>query len=114
MPGMAEPDIAIDIAGAATGRTQARTLKGDGFAPRARLAGRTAGLIGLDAGVTACVGLASYAMLNPAREVTATHVVLPMACLTISLILCFFERGLYDAAEVMSRTLPWRKICVAW
>ena len=34
---------------------------------------------------------------------------IPMACLAVCVILSFFERGLYDAPEIMSRVLPWRK-----
>jgi polysaccharide biosynthesis protein PslA len=111
---MAEPDIAIDIATTASGLAADQGDRSDRFAPRARLAGRTARLIGLDAAVTACTGLVCFAIFNPAREVTSSHVVLPMTSLTVCLILSFFERGLYDAAEVMSRELPWRKISLAW
>jgi polysaccharide biosynthesis protein PslA len=114
MPGMAEPDIAIDIASAASGLSEVQDKQTPPFAPRARLAGRTARLIGLDATVTACAGLLSFATFDQAREVTSSHVVLPMVCLTVCLILSFFERGLYDAQEVMSRELPWRKITPAW
>ena len=54
MPGMAEPDIAIDIAKSAPGMTEVLDNRAALFAPRARLAGRTARLIGLDAAVTSC------------------------------------------------------------
>ena len=84
------------------------------FAPRARLAGRTARLIGLDAAVTAGTAVLCFIAFNSAREITTSHVVLPMVCLTLCLILSFFERGLYDAPEVMSRALPWRKFSLAW
>lgn len=114
MPGMAEPDIAIDIVTPAAGLAEVQDKQVPVFAPRARLAGRTARLIGLDAAMTAGTAVLCYVAFNSAREVTASHVVLPMVCLTLSLILSFFERGLYDAPEVMTRSLPWRKISLAW
>jgi polysaccharide biosynthesis protein PslA len=114
MPGMAEPDIAIDVANSAPGVSALQDNHTLRFAPRARLAGRTARLIGLDAAVTACAGFLCFAMFNQAWELTSSRVVIPMACLTVSLILSFFERGLYDPPEVMSRELPWRKIVLAW
>ena len=114
MPSMAEPDIAIDIAAATSGLTEVQSKRHPSLAPRARLAARTAALIGLDAAVTACTAIICFAIFNPIREVTSSHVVLPMVCLTVCLIFSFFERGLYDAPEVMSLNLPWRKISVAW
>ncbi len=114
MPGMAEPDIAIDIVTSPPGLSGVQEDHMPLFAPRARLAGRTARLIGLDAAVTAATAMLCFVAFNSAREVTSSHVVLPMVCLTLCLILSFFERGLYDAAEVMSRTMPRRKIGLAW
>jgi Undecaprenyl-phosphate glucose phosphotransferase len=114
MPGMAEPDIAIDINASASAVSDVNNNHATLFAPRARLAGRTARLIGLDAAVTACAAMLCFAMFNPARQVTSSHVVIPMACLTVCLILSFFERGLYNAPEIVSRELPWRKITLAW
>jgi Undecaprenyl-phosphate glucose phosphotransferase len=114
MPGMAEPDIAIDIANSASALSEVQGNAALAFAPRARLAGRTARLIGLDAAATACSASLCFIAFNPAREVTSSHVVLPMLSLTLCLILSFFERGLYDAHEVMSREMPWRKIGLAW
>jgi Undecaprenyl-phosphate glucose phosphotransferase len=114
MPGMAEPDIAIDIADGTSELSAVRDDQSARFAPRARLAGRTARLIGLDAAVTAYTGIVCFAIFNPARHISSSRVVLPMACLTVCMILSFFERGLYDAPEVMSRELPWRKIILAW
>jgi Undecaprenyl-phosphate glucose phosphotransferase len=114
MPGMAEPDIAIDIAKLAPGMREVLDSHSALFAPRARLAGRTARLIGLDAAVTSCSAFLCFAIFNPARELTSSPVVIPMACLTVCLILSFFERGLYDAPEIMSRVLPWRKVALAW
>ncbi len=114
MPGMAEPDIAIDVVTSASGLSQVPNNNTPLLMPRARLAGRTARLIGLDAATTACSAFLCFALFNPLREVSSGHVVLPMASLTVCLILSFFERGLYDAAEVVSRELPWRKISLAW
>jgi polysaccharide biosynthesis protein PslA len=114
MPGMAEPDIAIEIVTSASSLSEVEDNKTPLFAPRARLAGRTARLIGLDAAMTAGAAVLCFVAFNSAREVTSSHVVLPMVCLTLCLILSFFERGLYDAPEVMSRALPWRKISLAW
>jgi len=114
MPGMAEPDIAIDIVNATAGMSAVGTGNTNLFAPRARLAGRTARLIGQDAAVTACMAFLCFAMFNPPRQFTSSPVVIPMACLTVCLILSFFERGLYNAPEIVSRELPWRKIALAW
>jgi polysaccharide biosynthesis protein PslA len=114
MPGMAESDIAIDIVTSASGLSEVQDKQTPLFAPRARLAGRTAGLIGLDAAATACTAVLCFVIFNSAREATSSHVVLPMACLTVCLILSFFERGLYDAPAVMSREMPWGKIGLAW
>ncbi len=114
MPGMADPDIAIDIGRSAPGVTDDQDSPPARFAPRARLAGRTARLIGLDAAVTSCSAFLCFALFNPARELTSSPVVIPMACLTVCLILSFFERGLYDAPEIVSRMLPWRKVTLAW
>jgi Undecaprenyl-phosphate glucose phosphotransferase len=111
---MAEPDIAIDIVTSASGLSEVPENHTPLFAPRARLAGRTARLIGLDAAMTAGAAMLCFVAFNSAREATSSHVVLPMVCLTLCLILSFFERGLYDASEVMSRTLPWRKLSLAW
>ncbi len=114
MPAMAEPDIAIDIVTATAGHPEVQDNQPPLFAPRARLAGRTARLIGLDAAVTAGSAMLCFVAFNSVHEVTSSHVVLPMVCLTLCLILSFFERGLYDAAEVMNRALPLRKISLAW
>ena len=110
MPGMAEPDIAIDYP------TSASNVLGDRgtFAPRARLAGRTARLIGLDAAVTAIVAFACFATFNPARQFSSSPVVIPMAFLSVCVILSFLERGLYAPPEIVSRQLPWRTIMLAW
>jgi Undecaprenyl-phosphate glucose phosphotransferase len=114
MPGMAEPDIAIDIVNPASALSEVQDNATLAFAPRARLAGRTARLIGLDAATTACSAMLCFVAFNPPREVTSPHVVLPMVSLTLCLILSFFERGLYDGHEVMSRVMPWRKVGLAW
>jgi Undecaprenyl-phosphate glucose phosphotransferase len=111
---MAEPDIAIDLASPTSGLADVLDSRASRFAPRARLAGRTARLIGLDAATTAFAGLLCYATFNPVREITSAAVMLPLVCLTVCLILSFFERGLYDASEVMSRDVPWRKLVMAW
>src|SRR6202012_3761533 len=106
--------VAIDIAKPASDASKVPDHYPALFAPRARLAGRTARLIGLDAAVTSCSAFLCFAIFNPARELTSSPVVIPMACLTVCLILSFFERGLYDASEIMSRALPWRKVALAW
>jgi polysaccharide biosynthesis protein PslA len=114
MPGMAEPDIAIDIGNSAPSTAEVLDNHATLFAPRARLAGRTARVIGLDATATAGAAFLCFAIFNPARELTSSPVVIPMACLTVSLILSFSERGLYHPPEIVSRSLPWRKVALAW
>lgn len=113
MPGMAEPDIAIDIVPASSGMSEVHDSH-HLFAPRPRLATLTLGLIGLDATVTACAAFLCFSIFNPARQLTASAVVIPMACLTVCLSLSFFERGLYAPMEVVSRELPLRKLGLAW
>lgn len=114
MPGMAEPDIAIDIVSTASPLSEVRDAQSSHFPPRPRLAARTLRLIGLDAAVSACAAFLCFAMFNPARQFSSSAVVIPMACLTICLSLSFFERGLYAAPEIVSRQLPWRTIILAW
>lgn len=114
MPGMAEPDIAIDIVASASGLTEVLDTTTNRFTQRPRLAARTLRLIGLDAAVTAIAAFACFAMFQPIGHVTTSPVVIPMACLTVSLILSFVERGLYAPAEIVSRAMPWRRITVGW
>jgi Undecaprenyl-phosphate glucose phosphotransferase len=111
MPGVAEPDIAIDIVPSAAALADVHDTL---FVPRPRLASLTLGLIGLDAAVTACSAFLCYALFSSARSITSSSVVVPMACLTVCLSLSFFERGLYAPPEVVSRELPWRKLVLAW
>jgi hypothetical protein len=114
MPGMAEPDIAIDIVSSGS-MSEVRDTPPDHFAPRPRLAGLTLSLIGLDATVTVCAAFLCYILFDyPAGSIASSSVVIPMACLTVCLTLSFFERGLYSPPEIVSRQLPWRKIILAW
>jgi polysaccharide biosynthesis protein PslA len=114
MPGMAEPDIAIDIVSSGS-MSEVRDTPPDHFAPRPRLAGLTLSLIGLDATVTVCAAFLCYILFGyPAGSIASSSVVIPMACLTVCLTLSFFERGLYSPPEIVSRQLPWRKIILAW
>jgi Undecaprenyl-phosphate glucose phosphotransferase len=112
MPGMAEPDIAIDIITSAPGFSEVQNAAS--FAPRVRLACRTARLIGLDAAVSVIAAFVCFAMFNPVRQFTSAPVVIPMAALAVCVILSFLERGLYAPSEIVSRELPWRKITLAW
>jgi polysaccharide biosynthesis protein PslA len=114
MPGMAEPDIAIDIVASASGLTEVMDTGNNSSTSRPRLAARTLRLIGLDAAVTAITAFACFAMFHPIGQFTSSPVVIPMACLTVSLILSFFERGLYAPQEIVSRDLPWGRITVGW
>ena len=114
MPGMAEPDIAIDIVSSASGKSEVRQNRTTVFAPRPRLAARALRLIGLDATITAGSAFLCFAMFHPARLFASSPVVLPMACLTVCLVLSFTERGLYAPAEIVSRRLPWPKFAWAW
>jgi polysaccharide biosynthesis protein PslA len=114
MPEMAEPDIAIDIVPSAAGVPEVRENHTPVLLPRPRLACRTLRLIGLDAAVTASAAFLCFAMFNPARQFTASPVVIPLACLTVGLILSLCERGLYAPPEIVSHELPWRRIALAW
>ncbi len=114
MPGMAEPDIAIDIVSSALGMSEVTTGPIVGSAPRLRLASLTLRLVALDAFVTAAAALLCYVLFNSIGRVTSGSVVIPLACLTVGMSLSFFERGLYAPAEVVSRQPPWKRIVVAW
>jgi hypothetical protein len=87
MPGMAEPDIAMDIVASASGMSEVDQVPSHLFAPRPRLASLTLGVIGLDAAVTACSAFLCYALFNPAGRFTSPSVVIPMASLIICVIL---------------------------
>jgi Undecaprenyl-phosphate glucose phosphotransferase len=114
MPGMAESDIAIDIVTSPSGKSEVRQNQTTVFTPRPRLAARALRLIGLDATITAGSAFLCFAMFHPARLFASSPVVLPMACLTVCLVLSFTERGLYAPAEIVSRRLPWPKFAWAW
>jgi Undecaprenyl-phosphate glucose phosphotransferase len=114
MPGMAEPDIAIDIVSAASDFTGAQDNRTHVFAPRPRLALRILALAGLDAVVTALSAMVCYAMFASPWQITSSAVAIPMALLTICQSLSFLERGLYSLPEIVCRDLPYRKLAVAW
>jgi len=109
MPGMADPDIAIDIDPSISGATGVYDTGTHPFAPRPRLASRTLGLIALDA--TVCSGAA--VICHRALD-TPSLAVVPIACLTLCLCLSFFERGLYAPSEVINRDPSWRRLVLAW
>ena len=110
MPGMAEPDIAIDIVPTASSMSEASSL----FAPRPRLAMRTIRLIGMDAAITALAAFACFAVFEPVSRFTSPPAIIAVVSLTVSLILSFFERGLYAPAEVVSREFAWRRATAGW
>lgn len=114
MPGMAEPDIAIDIVSSSSGMTKVQDVTPHFSTQRPQVAAHTLRLVGMDAVVTACAAFLCYALLSPVGKMTSSSVVIPMACLTVSLSFSFFERGLYAPREIVSRELPWRRITVAW
>jgi Undecaprenyl-phosphate glucose phosphotransferase len=106
MPSMAEPNIAIDIVPAASSMSEAKPP----FTPRPRLAIRTIRLILLDAGITAIAAFACFALFQPSARLAIIAVV----SLTVSVILSFFERGLYAPADVVSREFAWRRTTAGW
>lgn len=114
MPGVAEPDIALDIVASTSGLAEVFGTSINPSAHRPKLVGRTLRLIGLDALVTAIAAVACFAMFQPMEQFTSLAVALPVACLTISLVLSFFERGLYSPSEVVARNLPWRRVIGGW
>ncbi len=114
MPGMAEPDIAIDIVSSASRMSEVHDVIGDHLTPRPRLAIRTLGLVCLDASVTATFVLLSFCLFHPVHEIASSVALVPAACITLCMILSFLERGLYAAAEVANRKLAWRKMALAW
>ena len=114
MPGMAEPDIAIDIAPSVLGISGNSDTPTFVSGPRPRLVSLTLSLIGLDALVAGCAVGLCYALFMPATRVSISAAAIPLACLTICMSLSFFERGLYAAAQILSREVPWQKIAGAW
>jgi Undecaprenyl-phosphate glucose phosphotransferase len=115
MPGLAEPDLAIDIVSSASATSADQENQHQHpFAPRPRLAGLTIGLIGLDGAVTACTAFLCYTLFNPDREFYSSYVIITISCLTVCLSLSFFERGLYTPPEIVSREVPWRRIMLGW
>jgi Undecaprenyl-phosphate glucose phosphotransferase len=112
MPSVAEFHSAVDLAAApifgiddAAGQTAPN---------RHPLAMRTLALIGLDAGVTACIASLCYVSINPARPLSAPAVTIPLACLVACLTLSFYQRGLYRPTSVSSRQLDARTLAAAW
>jgi Undecaprenyl-phosphate glucose phosphotransferase len=114
MPGMAEPNIAIDIVASTRGMSGRHDNPALAFRPRPSLAARTLGLIALDIAVTAIAAIACFSLFNPPRSLTAPSVVLAMACLTVCVGLSFCERGLYSPSDVLSRDLNGRRLALAW
>jgi polysaccharide biosynthesis protein PslA len=114
MPGMAEPDIAIDIVSATSRMSEVHDASRDSLTRRPRLAIHTLALIGLDALVTATTAVLCFWAFHPISELASSAAIIPTACLTLCVSLCFLERGLYAAPEVASRELAWRKISLAW
>jgi hypothetical protein len=68
MPGMAEPNLAIDIVKSAPDLSEVQTNHSTGFTPRPRLAGYTVRLIGMDAATTACAAFLCFALFGGGRE----------------------------------------------
>ncbi|MFL5255438.1 MAG: exopolysaccharide biosynthesis polyprenyl glycosylphosphotransferase [Rhodopila sp.] len=114
MPGVAEPDIVLDIAATTQRQSGAADDPGPTLPPRPRLAIRTLVLVLLDAAVTAFAAILCFEMLEPQRPVLASSAAVALACLVLCMTLSFFERGLYAAAEVMSRQLHGYKLVLAW
>lgn len=104
----------MDIVSRASVMSGAQGKDATAFTARPRLAGHTLRLIGLDAVVTALAAFLCLALFNPIEQFTSSAVVIPVACLTVCLVLSFFERGLYAPPEIVSRDLPWRKLTLAW
>lgn len=114
MPGMAEPNIAIDIVSTSASMSAAHGATAQAFTRRPRLAMRTLGLVGLDTAVTAFAATGSYALFNPLGDFVNPSVLLPLMLLTLCATLSFLERGLYAAPEVVSSRLNGRRIALAW
>ncbi|PPQ25764.1 exopolysaccharide biosynthesis polyprenyl glycosylphosphotransferase [Rhodopila globiformis] len=114
MPGVAEPDMALDIAAPTEPLPGATDEPGHLFPPRPRLAVRALALILQDAIVTVCMAAFCYGLFNPLHGVRVPSAIVAMACLILCTILSFFERGLYTAEAVMSRQLHARKLVLAW
>jgi len=114
MPGMAEPDIAIDIVSSTSQTSEVTDVASALSTPRPHLAIRTLRLIALDAVVTVAIAVTCFLLFHPLRALTVSSAAIPTACLALCVSLSFFERGLYDAAEIGNRELNWRRIALAW
>lgn len=116
MPGMAEPDIAIDIVSSASRMSEVHGAFNEAFSPRPHLAMRTLGLVGLDATVTATAALLCVHLFRPLNGTAASPAPAPAlaACLALCVLASFFERGLYASTEVASAAPNWRKVALAW
>ena len=114
MPGMAEPDIAIDIISPAAHVSEVHDTIRRSFSRRPGLMMRTAGLMGLDATVTACAAAACFGLFGPLHDLFMAQVFIPMLLLTLCTTLSFAERGRYAASEVVSSQLNIRKLALAW
>jgi polysaccharide biosynthesis protein PslA len=114
MPGVAEPEIMLDIAATTERQSGAADEPGSMLPPRPRLAIRTLALILLDAAVTACTAMLCFELVESHRAVTAASAAVALGCLILCTSLSFFERGLYATAAVMSRQLHGHKLALAW
>ena len=114
MPGVAEPDIAIDIVTAASRAPGTYDTTGRTYVHRPSLVIRTLGLIALDASVTAGIAFVCFALFNSWSAATEPAAATAIACLTVCMSLCFFERGLYAPSDVLSRQLNGRRLTLAW
>ncbi len=114
MPGMAEPDIAIDIISSATGLSEVHDHASRPFNRRPGLAMRTLGLIGLDAAVTFCAAAFCYCLSGSQHDLARPQVVVPLMLLALCTAMSFLERGRYSPSEVVSSQLNVRKLALAW
>ncbi len=114
MPGMAEPDIAIDIISSRT--PIASVPGGQSFLPahKPNLALSTLAAVGLDAASTAVAAAVCYALFNPLADFTQPSVIVPLAILVLSVNVSFLERGLYVGSEVVNARLNGRRVALAW
>jgi Undecaprenyl-phosphate glucose phosphotransferase len=114
MPGMAEPDIAIDIISSHTPLSSVPGPQSVLTTRKPNLALSMLAVAGLDAAATAVAAAFCYALFNPWTDFTLSSVIMPLVILVLSVNASFLERGLYAGSEVVNGRLNGRRVALAW
>ncbi|MFL5279436.1 MAG: nucleoside-diphosphate sugar epimerase/dehydratase [Rhodopila sp.] len=85
-----------------------QTVRSRGLVPR------TLCIVGMDMTVALAVGFACYPIFIPCPVPGGMKPAFLIACLSVCMVLCFCERGLYAASEINGQSPNWRNIVLAW